>query len=80
MLRQLVVVIGMLANGSALSYLALNTFSREIGIVAGILIFGTVLLVLGFYVANNDRQRRLRNDFDVARQRHSRSERQARAA
>lgn len=84
MLRQLVVVIGVLVNGSAVSYLTLNTLPGDMGIVAGILVFGAVLLLLGIYVANNDRQRRLRNNFYVPRrmerQRRSRSGRQARAA
>lgn len=69
MLRQLFVVIGMLANGSVLSYLALNSLPRNAGIAAGILVFGGVLLLLGFYVANNDRRRRVRDNYDLARRR-----------
>lgn len=84
MLRQLVVVIGMLVNGSALSYLMLNTLPGDMGIMAGILVFGAMLLLLGGYVAINDRQRRFRNNLyvprRVERQYPSRSGRRPRAA
>lgn len=84
MLRQLIVVIGMLVNGSVLSYLMLNTLPGNMGFVAGTLTFGAVLLLLGVYVANNDRRRLLRNNFYVPRrierQHASRSERRPRAA
>lgn len=68
MLRQLIVVIGTLVNGSVFSYLAMSTLSRDMGIITAMLILGATLLALGFYVANNDPRRRLLEDPDMLRQ------------
>lgn len=57
MVRQVVVVSVVVSHGAILSYLGVERLPNQWGIVAGALILGASLLLVGVYVSHNDRQR-----------------------